>query len=73
MATLWSVDASFADAPPNSNFTVNGNGYSRDFAEIGLGLSANISGRVEAVLGYQGRWSSDEKENSVMGHVNVHW
>ncbi len=71
--TLWSVDESFAGAPPGGNFTVNGKGYSRDFAKLGVGLSAAISDRVDAVIGYQGRWSSDQKENSVMGHVNLHW
>ena len=34
---------------------------------------ADISGRVDAVIGYEGHYSSDEHDNAITGRVNLHW
>ncbi len=75
--TAWAVKEGFFDATvpqvTNSQFRVTGTGYSKDFADLGAGLGFDISKRVEAVLGYEGRWSGSEKDNAILGHVNVTW
>jgi outer membrane autotransporter protein len=70
---LWSVQESFAEAPAGGTFRTVGTGYSDDFLNIGAALGFNISGRVDATIGYEGHYSSDEHDNAVTGRVNLRW
>jgi uncharacterized protein with beta-barrel porin domain len=71
--TGWTVNEAFGPAPPNSVFRINGTTGGRDWASIGAGLGFKFSSRVEASLNYEGRWGSNETDNAILGHVNIHW
>jgi uncharacterized protein with beta-barrel porin domain len=70
---LWSVQESFAGAPAGGTFRTTGTGYADDFLNIGAAAAFDISGRVDAVIGYEGHFSSDEHHNAITGRINLHW
>ncbi|MGQ0741354.1 MAG: autotransporter domain-containing protein [Alphaproteobacteria bacterium] len=69
----WDVHASFAGAPAGGGFHTTGDGYADDFLNVGAAAAFAISGRVDAVIGYEGHFSSDEHHSAVTGRVNLRW
>ena len=67
------MQESFAEAPAGGTFRTVGSGYANDFLNVGAALAFNISGRVDANIGYEGHFSSDEKDSAITGRVNLHW
>jgi subtilase-type serine protease len=70
---LWSVQESFAGAPAGSTFHTTGDNYSQDFLNVGAALTFAVSHHVDASIGYEGHFSSDEHDNGVTGRVNWRW
>ncbi|MGH8029965.1 MAG: autotransporter outer membrane beta-barrel domain-containing protein, partial [Arenimonas sp.] len=70
---LWTVQEAFAGAPAGGTFRTVGTGYADDFLNVGAAVAFDISGRVDAVIGYEGHFSSDEHNNAITGRVNLHW
>ncbi|MGF7161702.1 uncharacterized protein with beta-barrel porin domain [Rhodoligotrophos appendicifer] len=62
------VDASFA-AAPGSGFSVIGTKESRDFAVVGAGATFGLTEFLDFMVDYDGRFSSDHEDHSVVGRV----
>jgi uncharacterized protein with beta-barrel porin domain len=71
--SAWTVNEAFWNARAGSQFRITGGGNARDFASVGAGLGFKISNKVQATINYEGRYSSSEKDNAILGHVNIHW
>jgi outer membrane autotransporter protein len=65
----WVMNASFA-AVPTVGFGLDGSALSRDSAYINGGLTLGIAQNVDILLDYDGRFSSDQSENSFMARAN---
>jgi uncharacterized protein with beta-barrel porin domain len=69
-SNAWVVNAAFA-AVPADGFAVNGSALSKESAVLGAGVTAKVGDDTNAMLDYDGRYSADHTENTIMGRLRI--
>jgi uncharacterized protein with beta-barrel porin domain len=64
------MTAAFTGAP-TVGFGLTGSGLSRDGAYLDGGLTLHMDQKVDLLLDYQGRFTSDSADNSFLARLNV--